>query len=65
MNGIRRHLRWSIPSEYAMLPLDDHQVPTDPHPDQDPVPDEKPSPDDDPVPDHNPVTEVTHGTLDT
>jgi hypothetical protein len=42
-----------------MSPRDDHQVPTEPVPDNDdPLPDEDPTPEEDPVPDHNPVVDT-------
>jgi hypothetical protein len=42
-----------------MFPLDDHQVPTEPVPDDnDPLPGEDPTPEEDPVPDHNPVADA-------
>jgi hypothetical protein len=39
-----------------MSPRNDHQVPTEPVPDNDPLPDGDPTPEESPVPDHNPVT---------
>jgi hypothetical protein len=42
-----------------MFPCDDHQVPTEPVPDNnDPLPGEDPTPEEDPVPDHNPVADA-------
>ena len=49
-----------------MSPRDDHQVPTEPVPDNDdPLPDEDPTPEEDPVPDHNPVTDTAALTSET
>lgn len=45
-------------AEEAMPHFDDHQVPTEPAPDDDPVPDQNPAPDKEPIPDHNPVADA-------
>jgi len=50
-----------LAEEVMPLPIDAHQVPTEPVPVDEPPPEQNPVPDKEPVPDHNPVSAALPG----